>query len=47
MRSFAALASFPFAAVDCCQLGGDLLLNPDRLVQLVGGAEEMERHLRL
>lgn len=47
MRGLAALAALPFAAVDRCQLGGDLLLHTQSFVLLVGGAEEMERHFGL
>lgn len=46
MRSFADLASFPFTAAKGGQLRGDLLLHSYRLVQLVGGAEEVKWHLR-
>lgn len=43
----ARLASFSFPAAEGRQLGGDLLLQPHRFVQLVGGAEEMKGHLSL
>lgn len=47
MRGLAYFASFPFAAAEGGELGGDLLLHPDLFVQLVGGAKEMKGHLRL
>lgn len=47
MRGFGGLACLLFASAQGCQLGGDLLLHPHGFVLLVGGAEEMERHLGL
>lgn len=51
MRGLARLGRLALAAAAAAaegrQLGGDLLLQPHRPVQLVGGAEEVKRHLGL